>query len=44
MLLSRGKIMPIVLNGNGTVTGLSQLPDSAMAAGSILQVKQTFKN
>ena len=26
--------MPIVLNGNGTVTGLSQLPDSAMAAGS----------
>ena len=35
--------MPIVLNGNGTVTGLSQLPDSAMAAGSILQVKQTFK-
>ena len=35
--------MPIVLNGNGTVTGLSQLPDSAMAAGSILQVKQSFK-
>ena len=35
--------MPIALNGNGTVTGLSQLPDSAMAAGSILQVKQTFK-
>jgi len=35
--------MPIVLNGSGTVTGLSQLPDSAMAAGSILQVVQTEK-
>ena len=36
--------MPIVLNGSGTVTGLSQLPDSAMAAGSILQVVQTVKS
>ena len=35
--------MPIVLNGSGTVTGLSQLPDSAMAAGSILQVQQVYK-
>ena len=35
--------MAITINGNGTVTGLSQLPDSAMAAGSILQVKQTIK-
>jgi len=30
--------MPITLNGSGAVTGLSQLPDSAMAAGSIIQV------
>ena len=35
--------MPITLNGSGAVTGLSQLPDSAMAAGSILQVVQTVK-
>lgn len=36
--------MPIVLNGStGAITGLSQLPDSAMAAGSILQVVQTYK-
>ena len=35
--------MAITINGIGTVTGLSQLPDSAMAAGSILQVKQTIK-
>ena len=35
--------MPITLNGSGAVTGLSQLPDSAMAAGSILQVQQTLK-
>ena len=32
--------MPIAINGSGAVTGLSQLPDSAMAAGSILQVVQ----
>jgi len=31
--------MPIVLNGStGAITGLSQLPDSAMASGSIIQV------
>jgi len=36
--------MPIVLNGtNGTITGLAQLPDSAMAAGSILQVIEQRK-
>ena len=35
--------MPITLNGSGTVTGLSQLPDSAMAAGSVIQVIQTVK-
>ena len=29
--------MPITLNGNGTVTGLAALPDSAMAVGSVLQ-------
>tara|TARA_Y100000361_G_scaffold131492_1_gene128190 strand:- start:33 stop:587 length:555 start_codon:yes stop_codon:yes gene_type:complete len=33
--------MPITLNGSGAVTGLSQLPDSAMAAGSIIQIVQT---
>ena len=32
--------MPIVLNGSGTITGLSQLPDSAMASGSIVQAVQ----
>ena len=35
--------MPITLNGSGAVTGLSQLPDSAMAAGAILQVVQSVK-
>ncbi len=35
--------MPITLNGSGGVTGLTALPDSAMAAGSILQVKQSVK-
>ena len=35
--------MPITLNGSGAVTGLSQLPDSAMAAGSTLQVVSTTK-
>ena len=33
--------MAITLNGNGTVTGLSALPDSAMSAGSIIQVVNT---
>lgn len=36
--------MPITLNGSGAVTGLSQLPDSAMAAGSVIQVVQAFKS
>lgn len=35
--------MSVTINGNGTVTGLSALPSSAMATGSILQVVQTFK-
>jgi|TARA_R100000152_G_C6621141_1_gene71813 hypothetical protein len=35
--------MPITLNGSGAVTGLSQLPDSAMAAGSILQILSATK-
>ena len=36
--------MPVAINGTtGAVTGLAQLPDSAMSAGSIIQVKQTVK-
>ena len=36
--------MPVAINGTtGAVTGLAQLPDSAMSAGSILQVQQTVK-
>tara|TARA_B100000212_G_C27142808_1_gene434098 strand:+ start:75 stop:617 length:543 start_codon:yes stop_codon:yes gene_type:complete len=36
--------MPISINGQtGAVTGLAALPDSAMASGSIIQVKQTVK-
>jgi len=35
--------MPITLNGNGTVTGLTALPDSAMSSGSIIQVVSTTK-
>ena len=30
--------MAITINGNGAVTGLSALPDSAMSSGSIIQV------
>lgn len=30
--------MAVSINGNGTVTGLSALPDSAMASGSVIQV------
>ena len=30
--------MAITINGNGTVTGFTALPDSAMASGSIIQV------
>tara|TARA_Y100000356_G_C11047932_1_gene177147 strand:+ start:14 stop:544 length:531 start_codon:yes stop_codon:yes gene_type:complete len=33
--------MAVVINGNGAVTGLSALPDSAMAEGSIIQVVQS---
>jgi len=29
--------MAITINGNGTITGLSSLPDSAMSAGSVIQ-------
>ena len=36
--------MAVVINGNGAVTGLTALPDSAMAEGSVIQVVQTFKN
>ncbi len=36
--------MPITLNGSGAVTGLTALPDSAMASGSILQVVNTTVN
>ena len=36
--------MPVSINGNtGVVTGLAQLPDSAMSAGSIIQVLSTTK-
>ena len=36
--------MPVAINGtSGAVTGLAQLPDSAMSAGSILQVVSTTK-
>ena len=35
--------MAVVINGNGAVTGLTALPDSAMAEGSIIQVVQTLK-
>tara|TARA_B100000927_G_C16245275_1_gene381185 strand:- start:74 stop:631 length:558 start_codon:yes stop_codon:yes gene_type:complete len=33
--------MAIAINGNGTVTGLTALPDSAMSSGSVVQVVQT---
>ena len=36
--------MPVAINGtSGAVTGLAQLPDSAMSAGSIIQVVQAVK-
>jgi len=35
--------MAVVINGNGAVTGLTALPDSAMAEGSIIQVIETVK-
>nr|BAR30143.1 hypothetical protein [uncultured Mediterranean phage uvMED] len=35
--------MAVTINGNGTVTGLTALPTSAMADGAIVQVKQTIK-
>ena len=35
--------MPVTINGNGTVTGLTALPDSAMSSGSVIQVVQTYK-
>ena len=36
--------MPVAINGTtGAVTGLAQLPDSAMSAGSIIQVVHTIK-
>ena len=36
--------MAVTINGNGTVTGLSALPDSAMSTGSIIQVVSTEVN
>lgn len=35
--------MAVVINGNGAVTGLTALPDSAMASGSVIQVIRTLK-
>ena len=36
--------MPVAINGTtGAVTGLAQLPDSAMSAGSIIQVVHVTK-
>lgn len=36
--------MPVAINGtSGAITGLAQLPDSAMSAGSIIQVLSTPK-
>ena len=36
--------MPVAINGtSGAITGLAQLPDSVMSAGSILQVVQNVK-
>ena len=35
--------MAITLNGSGGVTGLTALPDSAMASGSILQIQSVTK-
>jgi len=36
--------MAVVINGNGAVTGLTALPDSAMAEGSVIQVVSVLKN
>ena len=33
--------MAITINGNGTVTGLSALPKSAMSSGSVIQTVST---
>ena len=33
--------MAVVINGNGAVTGLTALPDSAMAEGSVIQIVQS---
>tara|TARA_R100001509_G_scaffold144814_1_gene101230 strand:- start:30 stop:572 length:543 start_codon:yes stop_codon:yes gene_type:complete len=35
--------MPVSINGNGTITGLATLPDSAMASGSVIQVVQNTR-
>jgi len=37
------KTMAITINGNGTVTGLTALPKSAMSSGSIIQTIQVIK-
>jgi len=35
--------MAVVINGNGAVTGLTALPDSAMATGSVIQTVSKIK-
>ncbi len=35
--------MAVVINGNGAVTGLTALPDSAMASGSVINTSSTTK-
>lgn len=34
--------MTVTINGDGSVTGLTTLPDSAMASGSVIQVVHDF--
>ncbi len=36
--------MSVTINGNGTVTGLSALPTSAMPTGSVIQTVHNFSN
>ena len=36
--------MAVVINGNGAVTGLTALPDSAMASGSVIQTVSKIRS
>ena len=36
--------MAVVINGNGAVTGLTALPDSAMATGSVIQTVSKIRS